>query len=752
LTVSITHNKVSGQPAGNDPNRVYGTHWDEDHVVPVASSVDAVAGVSEDKLVTPLNVEQAVAARAIYYSAEQSLTSEQQERARQNAGIWSSDAATVDTYAEAEATAFGGALQSIILMGYTAPGDYGNGACYTRVDAEPATTGGKLRSTDRYLSDGTTDDTDGGWWLLTNPVLCPGYFGAVGDGTTDDAVAWQNCLDFAGERGGGTVFHAKGYTSDVSVELEMPSDITITGGGCIKQSIASPVPASILYALEKTNITIDGIELDGVKATKPTPVTLAGRGIRLNQCVGYTITNCFIHDTYSHGINPTGGGVDGTIDEGIIANNHIKDCGVVDESGVGIFVIVRNYKLTVSGNLITDPSSRGIWVDDGHFNFGPGEHVTVANNVCTSTIASSTTSPGIAVTGIRSFTVTGNVSDGFYRGIWISDGQSASYVGTGAVTGNSTTGITEALRLQNCQEVVASGNVCVCTGTVADLNAALRVSTTAQTETTVNLKVTGNICLSSAHGIDVGNVAASIPNLSIENNTVISTASTTNVGISVGDTTDAIVRGNHVIDFEDGINILSDCTNPIIQSNTVVSCSANGIDIASTTGKIVGNTTRDNAVGILFTANNANIFLKDNQFLDTVPTSGTFTSTVRYNNYGLASSFPELLTNVEDQAVTGGFAVTSKSLGTLSAGNYDVNVGGRPLQHCTVNAATNFRPGTNKGFTTLEVVLSGGSAAPSDSGFTTSLGDPWTTTSGHAFKVSIYIGNTYSTILREQMA
>lgn len=105
----------------------------------------------------------------------------------------------------------------------------------------------------------------------------------------------------------------------------------------------------------------------------------------------------------------------------------------------------------------------------------------------------------------------------------------------------------------------------------------------------------------------------------------------------------------------------------------------------------------------------------------------------------------------KSQPFSGGVAVTSESLGTLASGNYDVNVGLGPLQHGTVNAATNFRPGSNKGFTTLEVTLSGGSAAPSDSTFTKSSGEPWTTTSGHVFKVSIYIGNGYSSIHREQL-
>jgi len=53
LSVSITHAKVSGRAAGNDPDRVYGTHWDADHVVPVATDAEAAAAVSDTVLMTP---------------------------------------------------------------------------------------------------------------------------------------------------------------------------------------------------------------------------------------------------------------------------------------------------------------------------------------------------------------------------------------------------------------------------------------------------------------------------------------------------------------------------------------------------------------------------------------------------------------------------------------------------------------------------------------------------------------------------
>lgn len=39
-SVTITHAKVSGKPAGTDPTRVYGTHWDEAHVVAGLENVD----------------------------------------------------------------------------------------------------------------------------------------------------------------------------------------------------------------------------------------------------------------------------------------------------------------------------------------------------------------------------------------------------------------------------------------------------------------------------------------------------------------------------------------------------------------------------------------------------------------------------------------------------------------------------------------------------------------------------------------
>lgn len=53
MTVSITHAFVSGKAAGTDSTRVYGTHWDADHTVPVATTAEAQAATSDTVLMTP---------------------------------------------------------------------------------------------------------------------------------------------------------------------------------------------------------------------------------------------------------------------------------------------------------------------------------------------------------------------------------------------------------------------------------------------------------------------------------------------------------------------------------------------------------------------------------------------------------------------------------------------------------------------------------------------------------------------------
>lgn len=53
MTVSITHSKVSAAAVGSDSTRIYSDSWNANHVVPVATSAEAIAAASDTVLMTP---------------------------------------------------------------------------------------------------------------------------------------------------------------------------------------------------------------------------------------------------------------------------------------------------------------------------------------------------------------------------------------------------------------------------------------------------------------------------------------------------------------------------------------------------------------------------------------------------------------------------------------------------------------------------------------------------------------------------
>jgi hypothetical protein len=67
-----------------------------------------------------------------------------------------------------------------------------------------------------------------GTWAVASPFINIMSFGAVGNGTTDDHVAFQNALNSFGTKGG-TLYLPSGYSYYVNATLTVPNNVTIQG-------------------------------------------------------------------------------------------------------------------------------------------------------------------------------------------------------------------------------------------------------------------------------------------------------------------------------------------------------------------------------------------------------------------------------------------------------------------------------------------------------------------------------------------
>lgn len=108
--------------------------------------------------------------------------------------------------ATAEAATIKAAFQCILLQSYDRTVAVGAGrAHYKRVATEP-THDLKFRSTDRFLPDGTTDATNGGWWEIDEAELYVEMAGASPSASAvQNAAAMQACMDYKASLGGGVI-------------------------------------------------------------------------------------------------------------------------------------------------------------------------------------------------------------------------------------------------------------------------------------------------------------------------------------------------------------------------------------------------------------------------------------------------------------------------------------------------------------------------------------------------------------------
>jgi hypothetical protein len=667
----------------------------------------------------------------IRWDDDQGLDEDAQEQARENIGVNRSDVSYVSTYEEATDRSFPAGLKAIVLLGYYEVGDLGRGAHYMRVASEPSTDGGKLRSLDRYLPSGDEDDTNGGWWKLVNTELNVGYFGAKGDGTTDDSDAMNACVAFADARGGGCMIIPKGWDFGVQSLVDLCSNLYITGGGKVTniregEIGLNSVARFVFMAFDKQNIVIDNIEIDGKTSVKTGD---HGSGISFQKVDNFAIINCYIHDCTRRSITIGKDSEVGATTFGIVANNRCT--GAI----TGVWAINDVHYLVIANNNCGNASGHAIYVDEGHQVGSDDSNVVINGNLCwnETPVVDESTRAGIGASGTHHITITGNTVWGYDRGVSLSAGQNDLYIGKAVVAGNTIRALRMGIRLSDVGDLLISGNhIALDSGSSSDGFAIwMNTVNTAPDPVTRNIHIIGNYLESFYRGIYSAGDSTAEDEIFVLSNVVkyVSAAGVSaDAGIDLqrGDT--QIVAFNMVLGaFTRGIRIDADCTNAVVQGNLITGATSQAIANQCATATYVGNTTWGSAVGFtnLTGGDASTLILKDNNFLDSTPTSGTISSAYAWNNYGLNDNIPAV------------------NHGTQSSGTLTIVTTRAPEQRVVNGGAFALACNTARiGSTILTITNNSSAGAIDTSNFDYVTGDPFDNTNASRFKCFIEYDGT----------
>jgi hypothetical protein len=214
--------------------------------------------------------------------------------------------------ADVQKTQIAAPHQSIVSLAYATAGDLADyPMIFVRAASQPSHAGW-IRSKDRYLPNGAIEQTNGGYWALSNSVVTPEMFGAAADGVTDDYIAISNAIDFVNKLNNypfpsppkanyvGSVFfpNMKYYCSQTIVIGSAAIALEGRGFGAGTYTTQISFPASVCGIQTPAGgylTKISGLLLNGGKGTSET-----AHGIWTKSKV--YIENCQIQNFSAHGI------------------------------------------------------------------------------------------------------------------------------------------------------------------------------------------------------------------------------------------------------------------------------------------------------------------------------------------------------------------------------------------------------------------------------------------------------------------
>lgn len=195
--------------------------------------------------------------------------------------------------------------KTIRVAGYAAQDD-GGAHQRKRVAIQP-THGGGVRSADRFLPNGTTDATNGGWWDVDEAQPNERMFGAVASRTdAQRTAALQSLFNYAGTNGKYCQVVGRHV---ITATLNVPASVTVDF--LDRGSFVAPISSSIaaltkgfngdMMTLE-TNVMLNRVSLDGKSAT------YTGRGIVISVGSDQNINEPMIWGMASYCLDFTTGG------------------------------------------------------------------------------------------------------------------------------------------------------------------------------------------------------------------------------------------------------------------------------------------------------------------------------------------------------------------------------------------------------------------------------------------------------------
>lgn len=468
-------------------------------------------------------------------------------------------------------------------------------------------------------------------------------YDAVGDGSTDDTTAIRAALDV-----GGIIVFRHGLTFRITGKLSGSSNTIIIGYGAkIELDTASNV--DLLEFLDKSNVHIFGLEVDGKKSMK-TDALNTGRGIHLHGITNGSIIGCTVHDTFEHGIRVGGDDSNDYASSNIVVEkNHVYDCGIYNVTstinrGFGIWIFWRVENFSVKNNYVHDNHFGGIHIDDASSGAEPNKeclNFSISNNVVLNNNGSDSApitafSRGIGIEGCREFTVVGNIVLGHSYGLLINDGQGEARTGEGALSENTIDATNKGIYILDSENLdLSNNNVKVDgAGTVYGINIInLQAGIACK-----NITISGGSVRTSKRGISTwhGSSTDSVENLKISGVQITTigdlTADSGALGIHLHKTKDAIVINNSVKEFYEGLNVSSDNDNPIIKNNIFNDNGVYGMHVGDST-TLIGNYTEGNTTaGIKLDVGSNPCYLANNIGRDTTPLDDATADTEFFGN------------------------------------------------------------------------------------------------------------------------